>query len=455
MRRPLITAAAVAALSVSLIGCSNKAITPSDEGADGSSSAAAGTTITYSLWDANQQPSYQKCADDFAKKSGVTVKIQQSGWDDYWNTLTTDLVAGRGPDVITNHVAYYPELATSQQLVDLQPYVDKDKVDVDQYTGDLAGLWVKDGKRYGIPQDWDTIAMVYNTADMKKGGYDAAKLADLTWNPKDGGTFGKMIAHMTVDANGVRGDEKGFDKSKVKTYGWGMEKGGGVVGQGQWSWLALSNGFTYLDKNPFGTKYQLDDPKLVETWTWLQKQFEAGYILPIEEAGSLGLEPILEQNKAAFITDGSWRINTWANSKAQDLAFAPLPKGPEGRRTIINGLAPSITTSSKHKQEAWEWVKYMTSDSCQKVVAADAIVFPSIKGMAEKVVATDEGKGIDVAPFVDITKDPANLAYYPITDKAGEINSEAQQVVDKMEMGNANPATALPELNAKINKLLS
>lgn len=218
--------------------------------------------------------------------------------------------------------------------------IEKDGIDLSQYTGDLASLWDYDGKTFGIPQDWDTIALVYNVKDVTDAGLSAADLADLDWNPQDGGSFGKLVARLTIDENGVRGDEPGFDKTKVATYGWGLETGGGVVGQGPWSWLALSNGFTYLDKNPFGTHYNLDDPKLAEALTWWQKQIDAGYVTPVEKAGNLGLQPMMEQNKAALVPDGSWRINTWSQSEAQEFAFAPLPKGPEGRKTIINGLAP-------------------------------------------------------------------------------------------------------------------
>lgn len=417
--------------------------------------AEEGATITYSLWDPNQQPAYQKCADNFAEKSGVTVNISQQGWDDYWTSLTTDIVSGTAPDVITNHVAYYPELATNGQLMDLAPMIEKDGVDLGQYTGELASLWNKDGKQYGIPQDWDTIAIVYNTTMLEEAGMSAEDVANLDWNPQDGGSFGKLIQRLTVDKNGKRGDEEGFDSANVATYGWGLEKGGGVVGQTQWSWMVLANGFNYLDQNPFGTKYQLDDPKLIEALTWYQDQIAAGYVMPLEQAGQLGLEPMMEQGKAALITDGSWRIGTWANSSNQKFAFAPLPAGPAGQKTIINGLAPSIVVSTKNADAAWEWVKYLTSEECQAVVAEEAVVFPSIPAQAEAAAAKHEANGIDVSAFLDISQDAANLSYYPITDKANEINSLAQAVIDEIELLKVKPADALPQLNTEINNILT
>ena len=233
-----------AVMILSLAACTPSELT------EGSQPSAGGTTITYALWDPNQKPVYEKCAAQFKEETGIDVKIEQSGWDDYWQNLSLAFNGGTAPDVFTNHVAHYLELASKGVLADLNPHLANDPVDFSQYTGNLASLWEHDGKRYGIPQDWDTIGLVYNVKDIQDGGVDPASLKNLDWNPQDGGSFGKLIAHLTIDKNGVRGDEEGFDKNNVETYGWGLESGGGVVGQGPWSWLALSNGFNYLDENP-------------------------------------------------------------------------------------------------------------------------------------------------------------------------------------------------------------
>src|SRR5215467_3721470 len=95
--------------------------------------SGGGVTIRYQLWDANQQPAYQACADEFHKQNpNITVKIEQLGWGDYWSGIQTGMVGGTAPDVFTDHLAKYPEFAAEEQLVDLQPLVDKDKVELGQ-----------------------------------------------------------------------------------------------------------------------------------------------------------------------------------------------------------------------------------------------------------------------------------------------------------------------------------
>ena len=52
--------------------------------------------------------------------------------------------------------------------MDIQPFVERDGVDMGVYLGELADLWARDGKRFGLPKDWDTIAIVYQSGLRSK-----------------------------------------------------------------------------------------------------------------------------------------------------------------------------------------------------------------------------------------------------------------------------------------------
>ena len=95
MKKTLGAAAAAAAIALCLSAC----------GGSGPASTEAKGEINYWLWDANQLPAYQQCADDFTKANpDITVKVTQRGWDDYSATLTNGFVAGNAPDIFTNHL---------------------------------------------------------------------------------------------------------------------------------------------------------------------------------------------------------------------------------------------------------------------------------------------------------------------------------------------------------------
>ncbi len=256
-RRTLRGVAVLASVPLLAAACSSGG--DDGDGGGGDSGSAAGT-IDYWLWDSNQQAAYQACADAFHEENpDLTVEITQRGWDDYWSTLTTGFVSDTAPDVFTDHVTQYPSFAEQGQLLALDDYLTD--TDVTQYAEGLADLWVgQDGKRYGLPKDWDTVAIFYNQAMVQEAGITPEQMNTLTWNPEDGGTYEDVIARLTVDANGVRGDEPGFDKNNVAVYGLGLPGSGGFLGQTEWSMYTGTTGWTHTDTNPWGTHYNYDDP---------------------------------------------------------------------------------------------------------------------------------------------------------------------------------------------------
>ena len=142
--------------------------------------AGAAVTLEYWLWDSLQLPPYQKCADNFtAKNPNIKINITQKGWDDYWSGIQNGMIAGNAPDVFTDHLAKYPEFAAKNHLVDIQTYIDRDKVDMSAYLSGLADLWARDGKRFGLPKDWDTVAVVYNKDMLDKAGVTVEELGRL------------------------------------------------------------------------------------------------------------------------------------------------------------------------------------------------------------------------------------------------------------------------------------
>ncbi len=141
--------------STALTACSSSA---TDDAAKGQ------VTLNYWLWDDNQLASYQSCADAFhTANPNINVKITQTAWAQYWTNLTTQLAAGQAPDVWTDQTSYYPQFVSSQQILDIQPYVDADKVDLNQYQDGLAACGPRTAsgtgyRRTGTPRRSSTTA---------------------------------------------------------------------------------------------------------------------------------------------------------------------------------------------------------------------------------------------------------------------------------------------------------
>ncbi len=447
---------AIAALALSLTACSGDAPSTS-AGAAGAVAGKATGDINYWLWDNNQKPAYQQCADAFhAANPDATVKITQYAWDDYWSGVTNGFVAGTAPDVFTNHLSKYPEFVSQGQLVPLDAQLAADGVKTDIYQKGLADLWVgQDAKRYGLPKDFDTVAVFYNKQLIADAGVKDADLQNLTWSPTDGGTYEKLIAHLTIDANGKRGDEAGFDKAKVKVYGLGLDGGsGGGNGQTQWSMYSGTTGWTFTDVNPWGKHYNYDKPEFQSSIAWMRSLIDKGYAPTIEAVTGQSSADIFGAGKYAMITNGSWMINQMYSYKGIETGIAPTPTGPNGKRSsMYNGLADSVWAGSKNQASAIKWVEYLGSAACQDIVGKAGAVFPAIPSGTDLAQEAFKAKGVDVTNFLVHVKDGTTFLF-PITDHASQVTNIMQPAVDAVMTGKAK-ADSLTAANSQVNQLFA
>lgn len=437
-------AALTGALALSLVsGCA--------QGGAGSSA----NTVTYWLWDTNQLPAYQACAEDFEKRHpGLDVRISQMGWDDYWTKLTASFIAGTQPDVFTDHIQKFGQFAG---LKVLEPLDDLGIEDSDYQPG-LAASWIgEDGHRYGTPKDWDTVALFYNERMARDAGLSAEELNGLSWNPEDGDTFEKAVAHLTVDEKGRRGDEPGFDKDNVKTYGLASNGAGDGDGQTTWSHFAASAGWTYTDKERWGTEYRYDDDTFQSVIEWYFGLAEKGYLAPLTDySQSNEANAQVAAGRAATAFDGAWMLSTYAGFEGMDVATAVTPAGPTGKRaTMMNGLADSVTKNARNKPGALKWVKYLASEECQRTVGGHGVVFPATPDGTEAAVAAYEKKGIDVSAFTRPVDDPEGFRTftYPITDYAADVHALMRPAMQDV-YGGGQPVSGLDETNDQINLIL-
>jgi multiple sugar transport system substrate-binding protein len=437
------TAAATVALALSLVtGC-----------ARGTGSSA--DTVTYWLWDTNQLPAYQACAKDFEQRNpGLDVRITQMGWDDYWTKLTASFIAGTEPDVFTDHVQKFGQFA---DLKVLEP-LDDLRIEDSAYQPGLAATWLgEDGHRYGVPKDWDTVALFYNEKMVKDAGLSAEELNALSWNPEDGGTFEKAIARLTVDDKGRRGDEPGFDKDNVEVYGLATNGGGDGDGQTTWSHFAASAGWTYTDKERWGTEYRYDDDTFQSVVEWYFGLADKGYMAPLTDYSvSNQANAQVGAGTAATAFDGAWMLSTYDGFEGVDFGTAVTPAGPTGERaTMMNGLADSVTKNARNKPGALKWVKYLASEECQRTVGGLGVVFPATPEGTEAAVAAYGKRGIDVSAFTRPVDDEQGfrLFSYPITNYAADVQALMRPAMQDV-YGGGEPVSSLDETNDQINLIL-
>lgn len=414
---------------------------------------AAAVEVKYMLWDSIQAPAYRQCAADFTKKNpATTIKMTQFGWDDYWTAISMGFISDTAPDVFVNHLAKYPAFVQNDLLVNLTPYIARDKIETGNFASGLMDIWARDGQQFGLPKDWDTIAFIVNLDHARKAGVTLAELQNMRWNPRDGGSFEQVVRRLTLDIHGNNANSPAFDRKNVAVYGYQNPGPGGMIGQTEWSHFAVTNGFKHQDK-PWATPFHFDNPRLAETIDYLAGLSDKGLSASYQYTKSLGSGPMFVAGRAAMVPEGAWMISYFAGNAKFQNTWVPLPVGPSGRRaTMLNGVADSIWVGSKVKEQAWQWVKYLASPECQSVVASYGVTFPAINGMAEKAVEVVRKKtGVDASAFLMMAKEQTFLT--PIADNAAQVDSIMKGGIESVLLGKQKAAPALKDANDKANRL--
>ena len=440
--------AAALAMAIGLAACSSRSPAHTD----------AAVTLRYWLWDSSQLPGYRQCAENFQEENpDIFISLEQYGWDDYWTQLTASMVAENAPDVFTNHTSRFGKYGSLDQILDVSGYIEADGYDLDQFEDGLVDQWVSESgtAQLGIPKDWDTVGLFYNEDMIKEAGYSPEDLWELEWNPEDGGTYEEFLAAMTIDKNGVHGNEEGFDKNNVATYGIGYNEAGSGYGQVQWSPYALSNDWEYADQNPWGRVFNYDDENFQEAIAWWKSLIDKGYMPKLSIASS-GIGTLESFGAGAYATliEGSWNMSNVAAKAAVPVDVAPTPIGPSGdRASVMNGLADSIWVGTEHPDEAWKWVSYMGSTECQDIIASEAVVFPAISSSTEKAIPAFGELGFDAAAFSIHLEDGTGVTS-PVVDRWAQLDSIMNPAMSAVIDGQADVST-LTNANEQVNNMMA
>jgi len=385
-----------------------------------SSSSQAGSgqkvTVNWWTWDDHQAAAYKLCIPKFEKENpNIDVKISQYNVDDYFSKLTAGFVAGTAPDAFQNSVPLLGQYAGQKQIMPLDDLIKKTHFKLSKFDVGVDSWKYTDGKQYGIPLDWSGAAIYFNEDLVKAAGITDDQIKNMTWNPENGGTFDKIVAHLTVDKNGVRGDEPNFDKNNVKTYGIGTLAAGDFNGQTSFSPFVSTLGWKLGGKSTAWPKtLPFDDPRLAKTLDYIRNLGNRG-LMPKFGQFTVSASEQMGAGQVAMAQDGTWNATTITKVPGLKVGIAPTVEGPNGRAMISNSNANNIYVGTKHVDQTWKWVSYMGSVGCQTTAGKTATFLPSIAKALQSTVDAQKAQGIDISSFVtDLKKNEL----YPVPPTA-------------------------------------
>lgn len=98
---------------------------------------------------------------------------------EYITKLQTDIAAGSVADVFYLDSMPAPDFMANQTLLPLDDHMAAAGVKPEDFYPGLIAAYQYDGKTYGLPKDWSSLAMVYNNTNLTDAGITSAP---TTWD---------------------------------------------------------------------------------------------------------------------------------------------------------------------------------------------------------------------------------------------------------------------------------
>ncbi|GJM77113.1 sugar ABC transporter substrate-binding protein [Paenibacillus macerans] len=397
------------------------------KGASGGRGAEGGkekVNLTFSVWgDVNAGANEQKLADEFnAAHPDIQVKFEPIPSDGYGTKLTTSLAAGQAPDVFLIGEGDYFKYVDKGVIEPLDDYLKNDSsFSLDIFQKDLIDNMKINGKQYYLPKDFNPLALWYN-----KRMFDEAKLP----YPTDDWTWDDLIAaaQKTNQKDGGKYTQFGFNATKweypIYTYLW--DHGTDIANEDG----TQAEGYMNGDKTVAA----------LEKYVALSKGEGRVSPTPQDTETMGGDSSMFMTDKLAMMVTGRWIKGDLDKSDVQ-YGSALIPKGEDGTRTsIIASAGWAVNAASKHKQEAYELVKWLSGTDAQKLRAENSKVLPAT------VAELDQVKEAEVAdkPVIEMM----SYAKKPVTMRSANgpvFVEEFTKALEKILLGKQDVKGALDE----------
>ena len=324
--------------------------------------------------------------------------------------------SGQGYDVVLFDVIWPAEYASNNVLVDVSS-----RITDEMKKGVLPGAWTTvqyQDKYYGMPWILDTKYLFYIMEFLEKAGIKNppktwAELNEQAKIIKDKGLLASPIAWSWAQAEAAICDYT----TLVSAYGGDFLKDGKPA-------FDKDGGLDALKYMVDSYKSGLSNPN--------SKEF-------LEE----DVRKVFQNGDAAFALNWTYmysKVNDPAESKVVGkVGVVPAP-GVDGKSEVsaVNGsMGLGITTTSKHPDDAWKYIVFMTSQKVQNDYAklslpiwASSYDDPAVaKGQEELIAAAKLGL--------------AAMYPRPTTPKYQEMSTALQQSIQEALLGQSSPEDAL------------
>ena len=368
---------------------------------------------------------------DQSKDFKVTHRVMPADTGQYFDKLRTQFQAGTGGiDVIGGDVIWPAQLAANGWIADLT-----DKFPKSEQAKFLEGpvqSVTYEGKVYGVPWYTDAGMLYYRQDLLEKSGYSEPP---KTWD------------ELEEMANKVKQDE-GLKYGFVFQ---GDSYEGGVCNGLEYIW---THGGDVLDPSD-PSKVVVDSPEAAAGLATERRLMTSGATpQAVSTYTESETDPAFMNGDAVFARNWPYMYalagtEDYPDVKPEQVGVAPLPV-EEGQQlaSCLGGWDLLINAQSDMQDEAWEFIKFMTSEESLKFRAVNATVLPT----RTSLLSDPEIKKIPVVA----TGRPAieNTHPRPVSPYYSDMSLEMQEQFNLSLKGDTSPEEAVKNLQASLEEII-
>jgi multiple sugar transport system substrate-binding protein len=369
------------------------------------------------------------------KNPGVKFEAEYYAWADYWTKIAAETAGGSTPDIMQQDYSYITQFNAKGLLIDLQPYVDKGKLNLADVAKSAISGGIINNKLIALSLGSNAMCTVYDPALYQKAGLP---------EPTNNWTWDDYMNSVTT-----------------------IHEKLGIFGDGL---MAFTNtgGFTdYLrqhgqkmfsdDQKSLGYK---DDKYFTDFFNMEMKLFKAGALPGPAQRLEIKTpeQELIVSSKSAMAESNSNQLIAMQAAAKRPLKLVGYPNAKDQTQNgqfIKPSLFFSVTKDSKNPDTAVSFIDYFTNDlEANKVLAAERGV-PISSKVREALKSTLDDTGKIVFDYVDAIGKVAT----PIDPPNPAVFSEIQALMDSLEQqmlfGKISVEDAAKDFRTKTNALLA
>ena len=423
-------------------GSNDNATTPDNTSGEATVTEAQDEPITIKIawWGSDKRHEYTQQLLDLYTQENPNVKFEASpsGWDGYFERLSTQAASGSMPDIVQMDYLYISTYAKNNSLADMQEFVDSGIIDVSNIDENILNTGSIDSKRVGIPLSTSILAVTYNPAAIEAAG---AEVPTDNWTWDDYIALNTKVAQSTGQPSALVSIIGPFGDTNPFSY-----------------WVRQHGSVLF---NAEGTGLGYEDDAITADYFQMWKDMSDANVAPDPDEQSqlaaVGKEALpIVTDKAA--TTVEWNNFTSVVSGVNDkLKLALMPSASEGKGLWLKpGMFFSVSESSKVKEECAKFINWViNSEEANDIIAGERGT-PVSSTIRDYMMNSGKMTEQQVEMFGYVDKAAALAGETPAPDPSGiaEVNEAFAKAGNSVLYGQATAAEAAATFREQATEIL-